>query len=138
MATVSEILTKAADLLETPGAWTQGAEYRNEAGEDISDFDDDADDLPADLTPVCWCAAGAIWCQPISTPEKVAACEALAAAIGSGDRYEVPKWNDAPERTQAEVVAALRTAASQAEAATGAQPIHPWMTDAERAASEAA
>ncbi|MGQ3040584.1 MAG: DUF6197 family protein [Brevundimonas sp.] len=114
MADVQEVLNKAADLLEKPGAWTQGAEYRNKAGEDISDLDESDDDNPTDLTPVCWCASGAIWRQPISTPEKVAACEALASALGADNRFDIPKWNDAPSRTQAEVVEALRTAAKAA------------------------
>lgn len=98
--TVPEILSAAADLLEKPGAWTQGALYRDTAGEPIGSF--------GDREAVCYCAEGAIaavigrydWFHP-----------AYASLGGVG---ELSNWNDHPGRTQAEVVAALRQAAELA------------------------
>lgn len=101
----SEVLDKAADLIEPEGAWTQGTWARDASGSDN----------PDPTNEVCWCGWGAIY--------KVAGYEwpryALEAA-GFADRtvgaacgaYQV--WNDAPERTQIEAVAALRKAAELA------------------------
>lgn len=98
--TVPEILNAAADLLEKPGAWTQGALYRDAAGEPIPNF--------GDREAVCYCAEGAIAAvvgrYSLSHP-------AYAPLGGTG---ELSSWNDAPGRTQKEVVAALRQAAEKA------------------------
>lgn len=100
---VADILNAAADLIEPEGRWTQG-EWKRER---------------IDTDECAWCAEGAI---------------ALAAGIGCfymvrdsepyrAFRNSLPKrqdpfeWNDAPGRTQAEVVTALRAAAEKARAA---------------------
>lgn len=46
---------------------------------------------------------------------QVAAEDALASTVGARDG--IPTWNDAPERTQEEVIAAFRAAADALEAA---------------------
>jgi hypothetical protein len=88
---VAEVLDAAADLIEPEGAWTQG-----EWGSDG-----------------CWCLDGALMaakgsCQ--TWPEL----EAVRNAIGPECETAIG-WNDAPERTQAEVVAKLREAAAKAK-----------------------
>jgi hypothetical protein len=100
---VHEVLNAAADLLERPGAWTQGSLARQENGRAIG---------PLEKSAKCWCVSGAI----------------LRAEVGrrcgdAWDRFDdytlrrgylhMADFNDAPGRTQAEVVAALREAAEQ-------------------------
>ena len=97
MKSVSEVLNAAADLLEKPGAWTQGVYHG----------DDDT----------CHCVTGAIaWVQGRRVPSETddAAVVAVSAQLGLKE-YEILGWNDEPGRNQAEVVAALRQAAEQAD-----------------------
>ena len=106
---VSEILVAAADLLEKPGAWTQGALALGAEGEHVN-----VDSSSA----VCFCVVGAI--RRASgyerTPEKtIPVREALCALLGlANDGVALVAWNDNPKRTPAEVVAALRQAAAKA------------------------
>lgn len=63
-------------------------------------------DYKAGMTPPA-CAIGAI--LRVSQNDTVwLAVKKLAAAIGTDD---IPRWNDAPQRTPVEVAAALRSAA---------------------------
>ena len=95
----ADILNRAADLIAPDGAWTQGALARTRNGYAIGPEEDDA---------VCWCVQGALY---RAGGENVWAAGdahiALKASLGSS----VSGWNDAPERTPAEAVAALRAAA---------------------------
>lgn len=103
-----EILTKAADLLEKPGAWTQGSAILDRYGRPTGWSDPRA---------CCFCAFGAI--RRASGDPEITKCEALdfadrfAAGLGFSGIID---FNDAPERTQAEVVAKLREAAELAKA----------------------
>jgi hypothetical protein len=109
MATVSEILTKAADLLEKPGAWTKFEFARDAAGRAV---------YQTSSLATCWCARGAIAAVNEEEDDHTANnrnWKAAAQLMGFHDVHDIEDWNDAPGRTQAEVVAALRTAASQAE-----------------------
>lgn len=103
---VSEVLSRAADLLEKPGAWTQWAYGRDVFG----GVEDDGSEMPTD--PVCFCVQGAIG-QVMGVRPYGAYIEpvigALAAHLGV-PAQDVPVWNDDPSRTQAEVVSALRAA----------------------------
>ena len=101
-ASVSEVLAAAADLLEKPGAWTQGWYARDERGGICSAGASDA---------ICFCAVGAISKVSGGLP-PVQALDLMRSAAGCTDN--IGDWNDAPERTQAEVVTALRQAARQA------------------------
>jgi hypothetical protein len=105
---VKEVLTQAADFIETQG-WFQGGyeDWKN---------------------PGCYCVDGALRKAAFGDPDETA-CEsnvrlmpveaALADVINPGWResrddypfFHVVCWNDAPERTREEVVAALREAA---------------------------
>lgn len=99
---VSEILNKAADLIEPEGAWTQGTWARTANGSDDAAIGED----------VCWCAYGAIRRASEFVNDLSDECvEKVRQLVG-----DVITWNDAPERTQAEVVAALRAAAQKAAA----------------------
>lgn len=89
---VSEILSKAADLIEPEGKWTKMF-YETHDGR--------------------FCAYGAIDYVCHSEYQSVRrAAERLRDVIGS---THIAPWNDAPERTQAEVVAALRQASTLAK-----------------------
>jgi len=112
--TIAEVLTRAADLIEPEGAWTQGDTAR----------DADGKPLPNSTEPaaVCWCVLGAIGktVGGANRPMFSAARKALRAVLPEDieqideDLPDEANWNDAPERTQAEVVAALRAAAEKA------------------------
>ena len=92
--TTAQVLRAAADLIEKPGAWKQhGGNYRT-----------------------TFCAAEAIGVAgggPL--PEVAAANRFVATMLGRS----IVSWNDAPKRTQAEVVSALRKAADLADASHG-------------------
>lgn len=89
---VSEVLEKAAEILDAPGAWTQGSYGIGYGG-----------DLPGGYR--CLCAYGAI--RQIDPTSSYDAINFMSDLLG----MSVPSWNDARKRTQSEVVAKLREAA---------------------------
>ena len=94
MNTTAEKLIAARKLIEQ--GWTQGTYARDANGEDVDATDDRA---------VCWCSYGAIvraYDEDFEAAE--AARDVLRAAVGT--KYAA-SWNDAPERTQAEVLQAF-------------------------------
>jgi hypothetical protein len=98
----SEVLAKAADLIEPVGAWTQRTSYRDAKGRICE---------PRSPAVACRCAAGAIneacdWSYDLACPTFVR----FEGFIGAS----TARWNDTYERTQAEVVKALRDAADLA------------------------
>lgn len=99
---VADVLERAADLIAKPGAWTQGYYGLTDSGAYA--------DTPRDA--VCFCALGAIKAAQHAVE--------FDAEIDDAERFfrnfngSITSWNDAPERTQAEVVAALRQAATAA------------------------
>lgn len=109
--TPAQLLRGAADLLEAEGAWTRGEYARNAQGYPV---------VPEG--GVCWCAFGALihvrhanglpCVGYVSTfhdlPEALALEEVLWPSY-----HDIAYWNDHPDRTQAEVVAALREAADR-------------------------
>lgn len=106
-AAVAAILQRAADLIAPEGAWIQGSFGR--PGE-------------------CYCVRGAIGAASGSVflADGHAASEiAFAASIGrphgtdNAAGCSLVTWNDSPDRTQAEVVQALRDAAALARAEAG-------------------
>ena len=109
---IPEILNAAADLLTPEGAWTQNNLGRDKNGGVVRD----AMNIKS---AVCFCMAGAIWKAASRNGEVMSkVCEVVSKAFDvvqpvvgvSG----IGPWNDAPGRTQAEVVAALRAAAVSA------------------------
>jgi hypothetical protein len=103
MATVAETLEMAASLIEPEGAWTTGAFARDARHHPVPEHEDDAK---------CFCVAGAIYRVTISAFGASRALTFFSDALALDG--QVATWNDAPERTQAEVVAALRAAAAKA------------------------
>jgi hypothetical protein len=92
----SEVLSRAADLIEPEGAWTQGSYGRTADGSSVYYDDPNA---------VCFCLRGALRrVDPTGSWMEYAANHRLSAA-----------WNDAFGRTQAEVVSALRQASQLAK-----------------------
>lgn len=104
---IADILERAADLIEPEGAWTQKAYARDARGKNLI--------LGRDPTAVCWCTIGAIDHEATGKPHRDA-LEAIRITLGisGGLNSTIGSWNDAPERTQSEVVAKLREAASKA------------------------
>jgi hypothetical protein len=96
---VADVLERAAELLSAPGAWIKGSWQSGH----------------------CVCAEGAILAVVPARNRTFAYLaikfleELLPIPAIEGKRI-VPFWNDAPERTQAEVVAKLREAAALSRA----------------------
>ena len=70
---------------------------------------------PTSPKATCWCGIGAL--HSVSDPGRapVAAFSYLKQAIGFSVMDSFSDWNDDPDRTQTEVVEALRRAADIAE-----------------------
>lgn len=96
MSEVADILNRAADLIEPEGAWCQGSGTKVTGGQ------------------VALCALIAISRASGSGPSMWTACGSFAEFCGG----PISEWQDAPERTQAEVVAALRAAAQSVDGAS--------------------
>ncbi|MBO9624132.1 MAG: hypothetical protein J7500_15600 [Sphingomonas sp.] len=89
--TVSEVLSRAADLIEPEGKWTRGVYV----GPDRN----------------CWCVLGAIQRAGNFGHDDNRPVAFLKDLMGVAWLHE---WNDDPNRTQAEVVAKLREGAALA------------------------
>lgn len=98
--TPKEILIAARAKIEAPERWTQGKFARAKNGACIG---------PQTAGAVRWCSIGAI----ISVGD-LPSYDLLLAAIG-GEWNTVAEWNDAPNRTHAEVLAAFDRAIATAE-----------------------
>jgi hypothetical protein len=97
MTDISNKLREARALIER--GWCQRAYGRDADG--CSVYEDNP-------SAICWCASGAI-----NAKADYAARRVFGEAIGTDC---IPGWNDAPERTQAEVLAAFDKAIELAEA----------------------
>lgn len=94
--TTHDVLVKARALIDKPEAWTKGALARASTGRRARE------DGPG---AVCWCVSGAIICANGGQYHR-GAFRAFEASLGP-NRPVIPHWNDAPERTHAEVLAAF-------------------------------
>ncbi len=96
----SEVLNKAADLLEPRGAWTQRCSARDAAGEEINAHSKEA---------VSFCAFGAInrIAKGVDYSDAVITLENYLGTFAS-------TWTDKPSRRKGQVIAALRAAAAEA------------------------
>lgn len=107
-AAIADVLSRAAAILSASGAWGAGWYAKDRFGESVDTSDDAA----------CrFCAMGAVYraagiSSRARTPAPIitATRAHLSKVLGCG----VAHWNDAPERTQQEVVAKLREAAALA------------------------
>jgi hypothetical protein len=93
MKTTKQILVEARELIAK--GWTQLA-YAKKANGDVTD--------DRDGSGVCFCALGAIRRASGSYTDCQPAAGVFRAAIGSAF---IDGWNDAPGRTQAEVLEAF-------------------------------
>lgn len=109
---VADVLSRAADLIEPEGAWTQGDFARDETGFQYSDSGLTFHEFPA----TCFCLFGALAeVAEVSDPELYRDADRyLLTVVGVPFVNDVADWNDAKGRTQAEVVAKLREAAALA------------------------
>jgi hypothetical protein len=96
-----EACTSVAELLADPERWTKGKAARNENGKRVKLTSHKAQ---------CWCVSGAIGRIYANVWDKKRSLERLAAAAGVPHRHFIAGWNDAPERTHAEVLEAVRKA----------------------------
>lgn len=102
-----EIFSKAADLVEV--GWCQGVFARRFDGSRLIGWS-----LPYDPAAGRWCIAGAIRRAVLDGGSHVVDHIQISEVERELRRIlgmELATWNDAPERTQAEVVAVLRKAA---------------------------
>lgn len=105
-AEIADVLGLAADRIERDG-WYQGSYYEGyESGTNPG--------VALRCHPQPCCVLGAISAE--STEGCWLADQALLDFVGGS--ISLDRWNDAPERTQAEVVAALRGAAEQERGAS--------------------
>lgn len=103
----SEVLAKAADLIEPEGAWTQGALARCPNGWGVG---------ARDPVAVCWCAKGAITKALTGDGSRAIWGVASHHITGRLDHGYLAMWNDKIHRKQTEVVTALRKASELAKA----------------------
>lgn len=102
MNSVREVLIAARQKLTPEGAWTQHVLARSALGFRVP---------PNSPTATCWCLRGAL--SSVSRPGpnrsqgelEIRAVLVLAKLLGG--HLHVWHWNDAPGRTQAEVLALL-------------------------------
>lgn len=102
--TVAEVLDRAADLIEPEGKWVQGR---------YGAWD-------ASFGGYCaFCLYGAVH-EIGGHTDVTRAADGLLDALTLGGIGSAIDWNDAPDRTQTEVVANLREAAAKAREAVHA------------------
>jgi hypothetical protein len=106
MKTTIEILKEARELIAKEGGWTQGWYARDADG---------AETLSSSEAAVCFCIIGAF--RRVSHDEIGHAQYALSQLL---DGWSIPTFNDAPGRTQAEVVAKFDEAIAAEEAKASA------------------
>ena len=98
------VLLAAADLIEPEGAWCKIYSARDAKGKSVR----------ASSSKACsWCILGSITRAQAASHSSQWGKTIAAVTVVLGNR-SIAEWNDAPERTQAEVVAALRAAAGAA------------------------
>jgi hypothetical protein len=105
---VKDVLVKARELIATPDRWIKEniARDKPESREWI---------YPNHPAATCWCSVGAI-CAAEGLEgmwSDTRSIKALKKVLGTDD---VSEWNDAPERTHDEVLAAFDKAIALAEA----------------------
>jgi hypothetical protein len=99
------LLVEAARLVER--GWTQGADARGADGAELDPWDGRATSWSILGAIVAVLEAEARECGEVPLEELAAALYALAELV---DTDSLQAWNDASERTQREVAAALRRA----------------------------
>jgi hypothetical protein len=103
---VADLLARAADIL-SEFEWRQGSAGSRRDGS--------------------MCAVGAIYeaASDFGMDDARAACAIMGRPSDPLEIWPLAKWNDAPGRTKAEVVAALRTASARTRATAGVSDLSP-------------
>lgn len=88
---------KIKELLADPKKWTKGAFARGAEREPVGSNSTAAE---------CWCLAGALhFCYPYNNGvTALRLAEAVSCQPEDGINCVIAKWNDAPDRTHAEVL----------------------------------
>jgi len=103
--TTLEILKAARELLAVPERWTTGVLARAQSGYEVT---------PSSAKAVSWCMSGA--CLKIGGDESTFSATFCSVIDALDLDTCIPIWNDAPERTHAEVLARFDTAIAKLEA----------------------
>ena len=107
---VRALLAAALALISHPAKWTKGIGARDACGNCTAPYKDSVDH---GYTPaVCYCTVGALWAQrEDKAPAEVRGVEEQAQVellhtlgMHHTDSTRIYDWNDAPERTHADVV----------------------------------
>jgi len=106
--TTKEILIAARAKIERPECWTNGAYARDAAGREVEPTCPDA---------VCWCVRGAIDASTGHHSGNRPASVLFSQAVAGYGALYIPIWNDEPNRTHAEVLAAFDRAIAAADSA---------------------
>lgn len=106
--TTVEILRAARAKIEKPEAWAKGGFACDARGYAVG---------ARNPLAICFCSIGAIRRVTASFAEELAARDVLSEIVEAIGMYGLAEWNDAPERTHAEVLAAFDKAISLAEEA---------------------
>ena len=114
----AEVLEKGAKILSADGAWTQRTFARDALGNAYEGYGEQGD--IRDFGAQCFCVFGALaMAEGAKDPEEARrGHKALMRHLDLPFVARIADWNDAACRTQAEVVAALRSAAALARAAS--------------------
>ena len=102
---VADLLRRAKAKIPTPETWTRGEFARDLGGKVVGG---------ASAHAVCWCAYGAIQAVAHESTLREDAEDAIASQVPSG---YVADFNDAPETTHADVLAAFDRAIAAEESA---------------------
>lgn len=99
--TPKEILIAARAKIEAPERWTQGAYAKDVDGQQAD---------PCGKRAICWCIYGAVMATTDGDYHKEHSATVLIGEIVNN----IARWNDAPTRTHAEVLAAFDRAIAAA------------------------
>lgn len=103
--TPKEILIAAQAKIEAPERWVKGK---------FASLADGRKCYPDNERAVCFCAEGAVFASGARWAAKAKALRFLRD-VAVGDEFtSIPDWNDAPDRTHAEVLAAFDRAIAAA------------------------
>ncbi len=99
-----DILIAARKLIERPTAWVQGTDALDKVGNEVSPY-----------------SRAAVRLCPQAALLRAADTTDIQVGVRARDRFRsvisclsIPRWNDAPERTHADVLAAFDRAVSDA------------------------
>lgn len=108
MTQLLDDLIAARALIDAPEKWTQGVYARDADGEELGFCDDSS---------VCFCVEGAIY-TAINRGHSSAVDTAMAALMSMSPCIQnLAQWNDAPDRTHADVMQRFDRAIAKARAA---------------------